>query len=61
MIKLTCPLSSNWLFVNFNLSKEITCFIHVWPLAGESGWTCILGGEIGSALPATIQLELILN
>ena len=26
--------------------------------AGESGWTWILGGELGSALPATTQLEV---
>ena len=52
----TCPLSSSWLFVNLSLSKDTTCFIHWAPLAGESGWTWILGGELGSALPATTQL-----
>ena len=26
--------------------------------AGESGWTWILGGELGSALPATTQLDV---
>ena len=35
-----------------------TCFIQCAPLAGESGWRCILGGELGSALPATTQLEV---
>lgn len=33
-----------WLLVNFNLSKLTTCFIQCNPLAGESGWTWILGG-----------------
>lgn len=55
---LTCPFSSSWLFVNFNLSNDTICFIHVLPGAGESGCTWIRGGEIGSALPATTQLEL---
>lgn len=54
----TCPCSSSWLFVNFSLSNEIVCFIQVVPLAGESGWTWILGGEIGSAFPATTQLDV---
>lgn len=58
IIILTCPLSSNWLFVNFSLSKDTVCFIHCAPVAGLSGCTCILGGETGSALPATTQLEL---
>lgn len=54
----TWPLSSSWLLVNFNLSKDTTCFIHWAPVAGESGCTCMRGGEMGSALPATTQLEL---
>lgn len=57
-MKLTCPLSSSWLLVSFSLSNETTCFVHCEPLAGESGWTWILGGELGSDLPATTQLEL---
>lgn len=56
--RLTCPLSSIWLLVSFNLSKETTCFIHCAPVAGLSGWTWILGGDTGSAFPATTQLEL---
>ena len=36
-IILTWPLSSIRLFVSFNLSKEIICFIHCAPFAGESG------------------------
>ena len=59
--KLTCPLSSSWLLVSFSLSNETTCFVHWEPLAGESGWTWILGGELGSDLPATTQLELRYN
>lgn len=55
---LTWPFSSNWLLVNFNLSNEIICFIHVLPGAGESGCKCMRGGDTGSALPATTQLEL---
>ena len=55
---LTCPFSSNWLLVSLSLSKETTCFIHWAPFAGESGWTWIRGGELGSALPATTQLEV---
>jgi hypothetical protein len=35
--QLTCPLSSSWLLVSFNLSNETTCFVHCEPLAGESG------------------------
>lgn len=56
--RLTCPLSSSWLFVNFNLSKEIGCFIQWAPLAGLSGCTWILGGDTGSARPATTQALL---
>lgn len=59
--KLTCPLSSNWLLVSLSLSKDTTCFIQWVPLVGESGWTWILGGEFGSAFPATIQLELFVG
>lgn len=54
----TCPFSSSWLFVNLSLSNDTICFIQLLPGAGESGWTWIRGGEIGSALPATTQLEL---
>lgn len=56
--KFTCPLSSSWLFVNLTLSNETICFVQWEPLAGESGWTCILGGVEGSPLPAMTQLEL---
>lgn len=55
---LTCPLSSSWLFVSFNLSKEIGCFIQWAPFAGLSGCTWILGGDTGSARPATTQALL---
>lgn len=34
------------------------CFIHMLPGDGESGCRCMRGGETGSALPATTQLEL---
>lgn len=54
----TCPLSSIWLLVNLSLSNDTTCFNHCPPDAGESGWICTLGGDIGSDLPATTQLEL---
>lgn len=54
----TWPLSSIWLLVNFSLSNETTCFNHCPPDAGESGWICTLGGDIGSDFPATTQLEL---
>ena len=55
---LTWPLSSNWLLVSLSLSKEMSCFIQWAPLAGDSGWTWILGGELGSAFPATTHEEL---
>lgn len=55
---LACPLSSSWLLVSLSLSKEMTCLDHWAPEAGESGWTWTLGGDTGSAFPATTQVEL---
>ena len=45
---------TNWAFVS-----KIACLeSYSVTLAGESGWTWILGGEFGSAFPATTQLEV---
>lgn len=38
-MKRTCPFSSSWLLVSFNLSKDTICFIQLEPTAGESGCT----------------------
>ena len=47
-----------WLLVNFIFWKETTCRIHCDPVPGESGWTKILVGMRGSALPVTDHSEL---
>ena len=57
-VSLTCPLSSSRLLVSLSASKETVCFIHWAPLAGESGWKCILPGVATSARPATSHDEL---
>lgn len=44
--------------MSLSLSKEVTCLVQAEPLAGESGCTWMRGGELGSALPATIHDEL---
>ena len=55
---LTCPIWSMWLLVNFIFWKETTWRIHCDPVPGESGWTKILVGIRGSALPVTDHSEL---
>lgn len=47
-----------WLLVNFIFWNETTCLIHCDPVPGESGWTKILVGINGSALPVTDHSEL---
>lgn len=55
---LTYPCLSEILFVSFSLWNETDFCIQCSPVAGESGWMYILFGISGSALPATIHLEL---
>lgn len=47
-----------WLLVSFIFWNDTTCLIHWEPVPGESGWTKILVGISGSALPVTDHSEL---
>ena len=45
------------LLVSLTFWKEMSCFIHCAPVAGESGWMKKRLGICGSAFPATCHSD----